>query len=290
MGVQVSFRLGRHSGKFDANNTAGMDSFMASLDVDVQERAARAVSVDVAELQARLDKIVRLSLQRAVNHARLNIIGLVSSHGSNQSPTQIYFDNVDDSVSGNQAVPRGGVRYTQRNGKRLKGVEKMEWPALRGSTRVKKMKAGLSATNARRHFLFTGALRGELGDLAKTITQRTGTVSVAYKTNPKATRFTYQRGRGQRAPVTIGQVRLTFLPQVPLGRLPGLVTGRVTDTDPKLRFERNLGLSRESLEKLEGPKYGAPTHRPLLQPIITYWMLYRTPILVQDAILRLIRG
>jgi hypothetical protein len=289
MGVQVSFRVGRHSGKFDAANSAGMNSFMASLDLEVQEQAAKAVSVDVNQLQSRLDRLVRLSLQRAVNHARLNIVGLVSAHGSNRSPTQIYFDNVD-SFEGNQAVPRGGVRYTQRNKQRLRGVEKMEWPALAGSTRVKKMKAGLSATNARRHFLFTGALRGELGDLARSITNHTGTVSVSYKTNPGAKRFNYVRGRGRRTPVTIGQVRLTFLPQVPLSRLPGLMSGRVTDTDPKLRFERNLGLSSSALEKLEGPKHGAAVHRPLLQPIITYWMLYRTPVLVQDAILRSIKG
>jgi hypothetical protein len=61
--------------------------------------------------------------------------------------------------------------------------------------------------------------------------------------------------------------------------------------DQLARFEESLPMSRASKEKLKGwSQGGRSVHRPLLQPILTYWLLNKTPSLIQTAISRSLLG
>lgn len=285
--VKVSFQVGNRSGVARGTGETGLDTFMEGLGEIGAERIIEATEVDVRALQARLDRSVARSLQRAVTHARMNIVGTVSASGSQVAPTQIYFETAD-TESGMEALPKAGAFYGRMAAKRLRGVDKIEWAPLSTRTRLAKMKSGLGRNDALRHYVHTGALRKDLGNLAKNITSTTGTVRVDYIKN-KAKKFS--RYKSQQARVQMGQLRLTFLPGVPLNQMPGLRSGDPRDFDSTARFEKRLNISAESKKKLAGWQGGGRTvHRPLLQPILTYWMMNKTPTLVADALARSLKG
>lgn len=285
--VKVSFQVGNRSGVTRGTGETGLDTFMEGLGELGAERIIEATEVDVRSLQARLDRTVARSLMRAVTHARMNIMGTVSASGSQLAPTQIFFETTD-TKDGMEALPKAGAFYAKMAAKRLRGIDRIEWAPLSTRTRLAKMKSGLSRNDALRHYVHTGALRKELGSLAKNITDTTGTVRVDYIKN-KAKKFS--KYKAQQARVTMGQLRLTFLPSVPLNQMPGLRSGDPRDFDSTARFEKRLNISAESKKKLAGWEGGGRNvNRPLLQPILTYWMMNKTPELVADALARSLKG
>lgn len=292
MAVRISFKLGNQRGYARASAEGGLNAFVNGLEDIAMNQVVDAVAVDVHALQTRLNRAVVRSMREAINYARLNIMGTMSSSGSQRSATQIYFE-LTGREDGQEPLPRSSASYIRMHQAHLRGVDKIEWEPLSTKTRLSKMKSGLSRNDALRHYVHTGSLRKELGGLATAITRTTGTVRVGYIRN-KAKNFSTYAAR-QRV-VKVGQLQLTFLPNVPLGYLPGLRSGDVTTTDRLNRFERMLPLSKDAKNKLMGwsPKEdSAPprqVHRPLLQPITTYWLLTKTPNLVQTAISRSLLG
>lgn len=291
MSVTVTFKLGNRTGMGKAAGQDGLNTFVNGLGDIATDQAIEAAGVDVPALQARMDRAIARSLQRAVNYARLNILGTMSASGSERSPTQIYFDTIGD-ADGNEALPRAGRYYWYRPAPHIRKIPKIEWEPLSTRTRLSKIKSGKSRNDALRHYLNTGALRRDLASMATQITQATGTVKIGYIKN-KAKRFS---PIARQRVVQAGRLQLTFLPNVPLSYLPALKSGDVRAVDRQARFEDMLPLDADSKEKLKGwsPGEAAPTprqvHRPLLQPIISYWVLNKTPELVSSAISRSLLG
>lgn len=287
MPVQISFKLGHHGGVIKGSAEAGLNMFINGLEDLATDQVVDALAVDVPAMQARLDRTVSRSMQAAINYARLNIMGTMSASGSQLAPTQIYFE-LTGGDDGAEPLPRSGASYIKMNQSRLRGADKIEWEPLSTKTRLTKMKSGLSRNDALRHYVHTGALRKELGELAKSITQSTGTVRIGYIKN-KAKRYSLYQAR--QPVVRAGRLQLTFLPKVPLNHLPGLKSGNPSVFDRLARFEKSLPISKESKQKLEGwSQQGRSVHRPLLQPIMTYWLLNKTPSLIEKAIARSLIG
>lgn len=279
MGVKVSFRIGNRSGVGDGDKY-GIEELMDALGEEIGRKALNNVAVDVHALKTRLDSRISRSIEGAMNFAVMNMVGLPSntSNEGRAEPTKIFF-NFDD-----KELPAINPSKGQ-----LEGYERpfsIEWQALGKRTiRKKAIRAGNrvgfdKGLEARRFFVDTSSLKNELQQLAKNITTKTGTVRIGYIKN-QAQKFNPHRSNQKQ--VKAGQLQLAFLPQLPLRTLPGLQAGDPGEIDESMRFERALGISPDSLKKLKGiDKY----HRPMLQPIFTYWALSRIPRIVAGTISR----
>lgn len=281
MPVKVSFRLGRRSIK-DIDASEGIDQFVEALGIETTDRAATVNRVDIQALQAKLNGRVERSLTAAVNFAAKSVAG-TKSHVSTTgrgAPTQIYFDWAEPELP--------LVNPSQGRVQGLSSPDVIYWDALSRKTILKKSNtkrngpvAGSGATpreRARQYFVHTGALQAELLQLAKTITQKTGTVRVGYIKN-SAKDFNIYRGKARH--LKVGRLQLVFLPKLSISNLPGAHTAEASIYDPNVLFERSLGISRPSLTKLKGVE---GYHRPLLQPIFTWWTLNRIPRIVATTI------
>ena len=66
--------------------------------------------------------------------------------------------------------------------------------------------------------------------------------------------------------------------------LPGLSSGLWTSDSGNVGFEAALGIAGDNLTKLQGVK----RKRPLMQPVFTYYTLFRAPAIVAAEAQRLI--
>jgi len=281
MPIKVSFRVGRRSVN-DADMSEGLDQFIEAVGVATTDQAATVSRIDVQALQARLNGRVERSLEGAINFAAKTLVGTKSnvSTTGRAAPTSIYFD------WGDSELPLVNPRKMKIES--LATPDAIYWDALSRKTIMKKSNtgkhgsvAGKGATprdRARQYFIHTGALQAELLQLARTITAKTGTVRVGYI---KKSAKDYNIYRGKARHLKVGKLQLVFLPKLNLKNLPGAHTAEASIYDPNVLFERSLGISRSSLQKLRGAD---GHHRPLLQPIFTFWALNRIPRIVATTI------
>ncbi|WP_454287257.1 hypothetical protein [Rhizobium arsenicireducens] len=280
----MTFKVGNHSGVAKGSMEEGAFEFAEALGKDLADRAQENTSVDVVALQKRLDSRVSRSINEALNFASKTMVGTKSSQSSGDrgSPTQVWFNWDERDLP---AVNPNAYRRDEMEGRR----GSISWQALHYRTIQKKRYAvkplsRRSTAEASRHFIHTGKLKTELVSLASNIVQKTGTVKIGYiKTQAK--RYNIYRGHASR--LKMGKLQLTFLPRMAVRYLPGVKNNDVSDFDPSMLFERSLGISNSSLDKLRGR---GETHRPLLQPVFTYWVLNRIPRLVAGTINRTIKG
>lgn len=291
MAVKVSFKVGNHFGVRKGAAEDGVEQFMTAVGDDVAAKAENNIRVDTKVLTNELSGRVDRSLQAAVNFAAMNMIGVKSNVRADKSgkapPTRFSFD-WDEPINPTSANINDA--YRKATGTFLGSQGSITWKALSSGTLRKKAgdhrasnAKGRPQEAAREFFKHTGELRKELKALASSISKKTGTVRVGYIKN-KAKSFNAYRSR-QRF-VSVGQLRITFVPDLQMRYLRSAQSGNLDDFDPNVMFERSLGISAESIKKLRGVNY---VHRPMLQPIFTYWVLNRMPRLVGGAISRAIR-
>jgi hypothetical protein len=288
MAVKVSFKVGNRKVS-NAEMSDGIDQFISATGVETVDQVANVDRVRVEQLRQKLNYRVARSLEAAVNFAATTMVGTMSktSATGKAGQTSIHMDWTDNSLPDINAG-KGRIETLQSNGT----FDQLYWNALSRKTIMKKSKTEpdrlgpfkkkisdkTPREQARQFYIHTGALQMELRRLAKTITTKTGTVTVGYmKGNAK----TYRSAKNLPAVIKTGKIQLAFLPKANLKNLPGVMTAEASIFDPNVLFERSLGISRESLKKLRGID---GHHRPLLQPVFTFWALNRIPRIVASTI------
>lgn len=281
-GVKVTFKVGNRRGVMNQDVDA-QGAFVAAMGEETLRKAGTNLQVDVPRLQRVLDTRIRDSLKQAVTFAAMNMIGVKSNVNTQgrADPTKIIF-NMDTSKGGiegegTKPLINPSAQLTKTFGSQ--GFE-LQWLALSRRTIMKKSGNAnrQNRERARKFFVHTGDLQKEIKALASNVVQQTGTVKIYYAKGDatKSLRIMQNQSR-----VRVGQLQLRFLPKLPIRTLKGFLTEDPTYTDGTTAFERSLGLSTDALKKLQGLE---GYHRPLLQPVFSYWMLTRIPELVGKAI------
>lgn len=264
--VTIKFQIGRNVGKYDASNTAGSQTLKTTIMEVMSRRVTDNMKVDVKKTLTRLERVVEAAYVEAVEYAANMMIGVASPRGLDFQRTYTKAD--------------GGLEK-QAKSIRIGGVPVANWTALSGRT-VREQNQIRGTKDSGKFFLQTGELRRQLITMARSMVKKTGSVS-ARILNDETQK--YIKIKATDTVVTLGKFRITLLPNLYPNALPAL--RGVTTYNSDMKFERAIGLSEDMITKLQGPRFkeqGDLYHRPLLQPVFTYWTLFKVPKLIANQI------
>lgn len=271
--IKISIRVGRSAGRFNAGDSRASSFFADEVAKEALGSTVDSNYVRLRDLEGRLTRSVNAELTNAVRYATDRMIGQLSPVGG----TKTF--HIEPSGQGVGLTSLGIGRPIRQPG--FSGAHSVEWGPLSPRTRKAKSK------NKNNFFLHTGSLKQVLRRNAASIAAATGGVKFEvlkgdrYRPIDRKTDF-----------IRIARLRMTFLPRIHRGFLPGLHSGNVGSFDRTMRFEAMLGLPTNAWEKLRGPQragFARPEwHRPLLQPVFTYWTLFRLPNRVASVLDRIL--
>lgn len=224
----------------------------------VGKRAFDRTSINLEQLKKELPKVVENSYMEAVRYAAQSLIGRASPRG------------VDNRNTGYDA--------------QIEFLSVAKWKALSPRT-IREQNAIQGTKHSGKFFQRTGALKREILSMARKYVKRTGIVRVNVRN-----RFgQFQSINSSTRSFRVGQVEMRLLPNISRASLPGLQSGNVKDHNPDMSFEQKLGMSPEAVRKLRGAGNGnfviPGTHRPLMQPVFTYWTLNKIPAVIAEKLL-----
>lgn len=294
----ITVRVGRAPPKkfaADEKSNTGTDYLVNALAEEALIVTQRGMVANLKKLRERLHKAVRSELTMAMKYAIGNMIGIQSP----QTGSSLIFNLLQQS---NNVVLSPSLRM--RRIKRPSG--NVRWQALSSNTVRRKFGSREEHTrsNARNFYVASGRLRNWLRDHTAALVEGTGVVSVDFK----AEKTLIKKGKPIPDEVPIADLTLRFMPRIPATMMPGLAAGNLSAFDPNLAFERRLGISGRNWEKLRGKTgWSAPDegtgrrtrvpiktggqirtefHRPLLQPVFTYWTMFRMPRRIASVLTR----
>lgn len=269
--IFIKFRIGKNSGSRDASGTGAAQAITDAVAADAGRIAREGTLVNLRGLNARLQRIIETEYAQGVKYAADSMMGQIS-------------DGARDKVFGfnntgfNTDIPR--YKSFQLNSKPFT-TGHVTWAPLSRTTVRRKIAGGLSVDRARRYYRNTGKLRQELLAQARQMVKRTGVVRITFNDTGR-----FAPIKDRKALIPVGRLRITLLPKTSRSALPGLASGNLGDVDRKMSFERSLGLSPDAITKLQGPMSRGYNlaNRPLLQPVFTYWSLFRIPQKIAGAL------
>ena len=289
--VSMTVRVGGSTKKFPSEISRGSEYLAERLYDEAVALGRNNSLVHLIGLDRRLNVAVAGSLLEGMRYATVNLIGQRSppahEYETDGRFKTLYFDQSTREASGAtfrmSSRPQGRVISAKQF--KVAGAQELHWRNL--SHRTRKMK---TPANKDKFFVNTGALKAGLRSMAKSIVNATGVVKVHYlDENNRARPIGYftrvintnSKVSGKRLTVTkvpLGRLRISFLPNIPAGMLPGLRSGQLGQHDKSMKFEKKVGISGDLLEKLRGPQIpGQDRHRALLQPVFTFWTLFHLP-------------
>lgn len=225
--------------------------------------ASEKAKINIGKLARNLDVVVGTAYRKAVEFAAYRMIGRPSPRGADARQ-----------YNGGRARIMGPEGQTIAN-----------WQVL-SARRIKEQNARAGTNHSGKFLLDTGELQEDVLRIAKGYIQRNTVVKVTYAERLRSKgKFVsaLSAGEGQ-----LGKVTIRLLPGISPSLLPGVLSGSALNTDEGLGFERALGFTGEALEKLRGASNGGfiipGTHRPLLQPVFTYWTLHKLPQVIARSI------
>ena len=257
--IAMTIRLGSNTQTFQSVAKA-TQAFVDELAANSAKTQRDKFEVDVRKMEKKVTTAARNELLSGLAFARNSMMGV--SGGSSSSDTVFNFRDENE--------PTFGLRGAKTFGPAIQGMTPVRWRYLSFATRAKKVPA-----NKNKFFVNTGTLKKKLLDTARDMVNKTGVVRFVYRSNGRFTKVTAKTPN-----IPIGNVTLRFLPNITSAQLPGLANGDPGSFNKTMEFERKLGLSGLDLAKLRGPgrEGGDPyVHRPLLQPVFTYWAIYKLP-------------
>ncbi|RWB08785.1 MAG: hypothetical protein EOQ39_18770 [Mesorhizobium sp.] len=274
--ITINFRIGKNSGSKDASGNGAAVAITDAVAAETANFATERVRVGLKGLNSRLQRTIETEYALGIKYAADSLMGQLSNYGSDMSPKVFSFSDAKGSVINTRIGDTKRFKMATQPFSR----GQVTWARLTGNTIRRKVAGGLSVDRARRFYRNTGRLRQELLTQARSMVKRTGVVKI---TMNNSGRFV-SRARGSTIPV--GQLRITLMPNVSRSSLPGLISGNLGDDNPSMSFERSLGMSSDAITKLQGPMAGSYnlSHRPLLQPVFTYWSLFRIPNKIASAL------
>lgn len=262
--VLVTFALGRNTGKFVASESGGSRAFSDALGEMSVEYARKNTNLDLKMITSRLKQTVETAYTDAVRYAARNMMGrtTTAAYGTDSNPIQ---------------TPRTTIL--------IGGEYAAEWYPLSGR-QIKKQRGNNPGQKTGKFFIDTGALKTELLSMARAMVKKTGVLKVQIKDHSTEE---WRKPLSITKIVPVADLKLIMLPNVYPSQLPGIRSGQIDDYNIGMGFEKSLGLSEEAVRKLRGPVIpgqGDLYHRPLLQPVFSYWTLFRIPTVVQEALNR----
>lgn len=253
--LKLNIRIGRNYRTIDAESPLATRFITDEIIGEIGEAVSERVKINLSTLQKTLRFRIEQAYVSAVHFAAKNMIGRTNRLGQKQ------------------------IEITDPDGE---GITLARWNQLAPRT-IHEQRAIRNTKDSGKFFSQTGALKAELLQMARTMVKRTGVVRVLYRNRGKFAKIT-----SQTKSVPLADFTITLMPSINRASLPGLISGRSDDHDTQLTFERKLGLSPQAIRKLKGAGRGdfiiPGTHRPLLQPVFTYWTLNRIPRTIAAAI------
>ena len=116
------------------------------------------------------------------------------------------------------------------------------------------------------------------------IIRSTGGIRVRLKPTSRAESEFYRRGRTGRIPLrsVLGELRVSFLPKLPISVKTSLLRGDITG---RYGLERQL-FPPLIAAKLINDSFPENSQRHLVQPVLGWWLAHRVPLILQQAIIR----
>lgn len=147
------------------------------------------------------------------------------------------------------------------------------WESLSDSWQERKQ--GINPAVARKFFINTGSLTSLLERNAKSYVNRLG--------GTKASMWLAREKRGTKqrrlTKHVLGDITVTIFPSLSMAMVPMLASGRWTDHNDG-EFEKKF-FRGDMAEKLAGPD---GKHRPLILPLIQFFMAFRIPRAIKEAV------
>ncbi len=269
--VTVDIRIGSNSKTFDAKNIQQLGGFfLQSILGEAGKDVVNAVQFNLSKLSKSLALNVENSYLSAVQFAANSMINLRSPKGAANRQGMVDVRGPRDE-DGSDTIAH--------------------WKPLAPRT-IREQNSIKQEKSSGRFFSQYGNLRHELLGTAKRIVKSTGVVRVVF--NKQSGR---RKIRETDTKVHIADFKIIVMPNIGRSVLPALgrnVRGFTLDQqyDSSLTFEKKLGISDASIRKLRGAGSGnfviPGTHRPLLQPVFTYWTLNKIPRVIANSLDRAI--
>lgn len=262
--LSLTVRVGKTTKKFDASQQGfGTEFIVSEVLEEIKDSVDAATKVNLNKLAKNMPKVVENSYVNAVSYAARSMIGTLSPRGATErsQPVEILDPERDLTLTYWQALAPRTIREQNQ-------IRNEKGPG--------------------RFYMQTGTLKAELLSMARSMVKRTGVVRVSYKGALRDARGRFASLATTKKQVKLGEFVITLMPNINRAAIPGMISGRASDTDKDLTFERKLGLSPDAIRKLKGASKGSfvipGTHRPLLQPVFTYWTLNRIPQVIARSI------
>jgi len=289
--VTIRFAIGRNTTKFNAGDSLGSRIMSDAIYKEAVDVALGRVKVRIDRMQNKLCSQLETGYTAATKFAADKMIGTASR---GMAPVNIM--DMMTSAQGSGTIERGLSGGKGKNAAqaflqsmampRNRAGGSINWAPL--SKRMVLTQHGMTSGNPPgpgKFFLNTGGLRATLRSFGRAMVKRTGIVRV--RQIDKGVEKNIKPGMKE---IQISRLRITLMPNVYPSHLPGLRSGNLGEFDPDVKFEKSLGLSSHMLEQLYGPdRHRDPNrdkHRPLLQPVMTYWTLFNIPNKIANVLQR----
>lgn len=223
------------------------------------DSAQRTLMVRMDGLEAKLRKAVENSYVQAINYAANSMIGTLSPYAQDR---RVFMPIPIDS-------------------KPIPGIpDHVVWKPLTQATRVRKLNYlhKIKRTNrdqsrgAVKFFVHTGNLRRQLKRFAHNYVRHTGLLQLFVRTEKGNIRASRRRGN-----MPVGSLRMRIMPRVPLLALN-------PENSESMRLEQVMGIPNYGENSTFNKLAGRKTHRPLLQPVMTFWTAYYIPNEITKAL------
>lgn len=278
--LKISWEIGKSSGKSTGPGKLPK-AFEEALKNRILHHAEEKVNVSVFRMVNWIERLVPTEYARGIEHAVRNLMG-TESRGGQGKGGQFTTEATTFSVFQNDEQTAIGVKPPRQLGKvdatfryRTKVPSAFQWRPLSAEWMKEK--------GNRKYFVNTGDLRGSIRRIATGYVKDPGkAVKVFVTRKDKNGRLRDASGRFTK--VHTHDMKIRLLPNINPTYLPALMGSKNGKWDPNVGFEKALGFRGLDLEKLRGPRldFGSEdrnvhVHRPLLQPVFTYWTLFQIP-------------
>lgn len=285
--LEISFRLGRSRGRVDATTNEGVENLVSLIDELVRYKASDIAkrNFDARRLQNDLDQLIKQDLNQAAAFAVSKMIGIVPNQYRDNHV--IYFDAAQsgkfNTESNRQHETFKGQIFTHEG----YGSGRIQWTQLKANTVDKKYRRTLSHIDAHRFFKDRGTLAQNMVEKLNGIAYRTGTVTLRIRDTSMSAGSRAVRVRGKEAH-PLKDITIRILPRLRQSMLQTLQKFWLTSHEERgIQLAQFLGLSEEDAIKLANPR---GEHRPLLEPVLSFWIMNRIPFSIRTALNRSIKN
>lgn len=265
--VKLIISFGGKNRVIDGDNPLGGAIVAEEIMDNLTSRVAENAEVRLGNLAKILPELVEKSYLEAVNFAAKSMIGTTSPRGAD-----------------NRSANKGQVTIKAPDGDTI-----TRWQVLAPRT-IREQNAIRGVRDSGKFFSQTGQLKEEVVRVATSYVKSHPMIKVRYNGKLRDTRGRFVSPIASRKRITMGNLTLNLMPGINRNLLGGITAGDLNKGDPNLGFEQKLGFSPSAIRKLRGAGKGTfvipGTHRPLLQPVFTYWTLNRVPQMIARAINR----